>query len=182
MKTLLFALALLAAPAFAQEEKPPPTIEDSPKVTTKSAKAGPIEFHIVPEIGGGVFLEDDQVVNFGGNDAFFLFRIPGLRFPGMNNTVTGIQVELSDAPPGVVGVKYDILSYTRTKIAGPAYTGANIRIAQGASELGATFNPRIMPVVGLRMWTVAEHVPFFLEVEFLDNNRPVKASLIITWE
>ncbi len=182
MKTLLFALALLAAPAFAQEENPPPTIEDPPKVTTKSAKAGPIEFHIVPEIGAGVFLEDAQVVSFGGNDAFFLFRIPGLQFPGMNDTVTGIQVEISDAPPGVKGVKYDILSYTRTKIAGPAYTGANIRIAQGASELGAAFNARIMPVVGLRMWTVAEHVPFFLEVEFLDNNRPVKASLIITWE
>lgn len=155
---------------------------EAQKVTTNSAEAGPVKFEIVPEIGAGVFLQDSQTVSFGGTDAFFLFRLPGLQFPGMNQTVTGVQVEVSDASPGVKGVKYDILSYTRTKIAGPAYTGANVRIAQGSSETGAALDARVMPVVGLRLLTISEHVPFFLEVEFLDNNRPVKASLILTWE
>lgn len=166
----LASLALVAAPVGAQ------------RVTSPSAKAGPVEFHIVPEIGAGVFLEDDQVVSFPGTDAFFLFRLPGLQFPGWNQTVTGVQVELSDAPAGTKGVRYSILSYTRTKVVGPAYTGANVRIAQGASEVGTELDARVMPVVGLRMLTIAERVPFFLEVEFLDNNRPVKASLILTWE
>lgn len=177
---LLLVLALFAFchPALAQNEPDDP----QPKVTSREAKIGPIEFHVVPEIGVGVFLEDDQVVSFGGNDSYFIFRIPGLQFPGMNNTAAGVQVELSDAPPGSKGVKYDLVSYVRTKIAGPAFTGANIRIVRGGSELGAAIDARVMPVVGLRMWTIGGHVPFSLEVEFLDNNRPVKASLIITWE
>ena len=180
MRALLLALLLAGAPVVAQDEPAPP--EAKPNVTTKSAKAGPIEFHVVPEIGVGIFLEDRQVVSFGGSDALFLFRIPGLLFPNMNETTTGIQVELSEAPPGILGVKYQILSYTRTKIAGPAYTGINVRLVRGASELGAELSARATAVVGLRMWTVAEHVPFFLEVEFLDDNRPLKASIIITWE
>ena len=172
----LLALAFCASPTLAQDEDDPP-----PKFDTSSTRAGPVEFHVMPEIGVGVFLEDDQVIRAGGTDAFFLVRIPGLRFPGINGTVTGIQVEFSQTTAGALGIQYDILSYTRTKIAGGAYTGANIRIVQGASEIGAAVDPRIMPVVGLKMWTVAERVPFFLEVEFLDNNRPLKASLIITW-
>lgn len=167
------ALMFLARSSMAQDEKGKMPV---------AAKAGPIAFHVVPEIGAGIFLEDDQVVSFGGTDGYILFRIPGLNFPGMNETVTGVQVELSQAPAGVTGVRYDILSYTRTKIAGPAYTGANIRIAGGTSETGADLGARVMPMVGLRLWTISDHVPFFLEVEFLDTNRPVKAALVLTWE
>ena len=181
MRTTGFVLALLlAANTFAQT--PPDDDDKPPNVTSKSVQAGPIEFHVVPELGAGVFLEDSQVVSFGGTDAFFLFRIPGLIFPNWNGTETGFQVELSDAPPGTLGVRYSIMSYTRTKIAGPAYTGVNIRLARGASEIGAEFSAKATAVVGLRMWTIGGHVPFNLEVEFADDNRPLKAALIITWE
>lgn len=181
MRSFGFVLGalLVAVPAFAQTTPPD---HDKPNVTSKSVTVGPIEFHVVPEIGAGIFLEDSDVVSFGGTDAFFLLRIPGLLFPNWNGTETGVQVELSDAPPGTLGLRYSILSYTRTKIAGPAYTGVNIRIARGASEAGAEFSAKVTAVVGLRMWTIGGHVPFNLEVEFADDNRPLKAALIITWE
>ena len=97
--SFLLTLALLCAPALAQEDDSPgETNENPPKVATNSTKAGPIEFHIVPQIGAGVFLEDDQVVRFGGTNGFFLFRIPGLRFPGMNDTVTGVTSVIVTSP------------------------------------------------------------------------------------
>ncbi len=182
---LVFALALVVAQASAQTPPPPPPpspIEDTPRVTSKSASAGFVEFHVVPEIGVGIFLEDSQVVTFGGNDVYAMFRLPGLFFPKMNETTTGFMVEFSQTPVGTFGVRYDILSYTRTKIAGPAYTGVNIRIATGASEVGAELSGRVMPVVGIRLMTIAEHVPVLFEVEFLDDNRPLKVMLVLTWE
>ena len=171
---------LLTAPAIAQDDPPPP--EEEPRVVSASAKAGPIEFHVLPEIGVGLLLKDDQIITRGSaSDSFFVFRIPGLQFPGFNETTTGIQIEFS-APSGVAGIRYDIVSYTRTKIAGPAYTGANIRIAAGDSSLGASFQTHVSPIIGIRFMTIAGHVPFFLEFEFLDTNKPVKASFIVTWE
>lgn len=175
-KWLLLAVVLLAAPAMGQEDPPAP--EDEPRVVSASAKAGPIEFHVLPEIGAGLSLNSEQIID-SDSDGFFIVRIPGLQFPGFNETTTGIAVELTAANGS--GVRYDIVSYTRTKIAGPAYTGVNIRIATGTED-GAAFQTRAMPVIGLRLLTISEHVPFFLEIEFLDTNRPVKASLIITWE
>ncbi len=172
---LFLAFVLLAAMAIAQEDDPP---EQDPRVVSASAKVGPIQFHVLPEIGAGLSLNSEQIID-SDSDAFFMVRIPGLQFPGFNETTTGIAVELTAANGS--GVRYDIVSYTRTKIAGPAYTGVNIRIATGTAD-GAAFQTRAMPVIGLRLLTISDHVPFFLEVEFLDTNKPVKASLIITWE
>ncbi len=172
----VFALIVMlgAAQAFAQ---------DDPE-EKEGTKIGPVDFHVVPEIGAGVLLRDDQIIEFDASDAFVLFRIPGLRFPGWNETVTGLQIELTSVPSPAPGsaLRYDIVSYTRTKIAGPAYTGANVRIAQGTTDTPADLGARVMPVIGIRMFTISEHVPFSFEVELFDQNRPVKAAIIITWQ
>lgn len=180
MKILLcLSLALcLSVPAYAQEDPP----EETPKVTSREVTVGPVQFHIVPEIGVGLFLKDDQVVDFFGNNGYYIFRIPGLQFPSVNGMGTGIQFEFSDAPAGVSGVRYDISSYTRIKVAGPVYTGVNIRLFQGVTELGGEVSTRVIPVVGLRFLTIAERVPFFIEFEFGDNDRPLKASITFTLE
>ena len=146
------------------------------------AVAGPIEFHVVPELGAGVLLRDDQTINLSGTDGYFVVRLPGLIFPNWNGTTTGIQVEFSRVPGVEAGIRYDILSYTRTKIAGPAYTGANIRIARGTSREGAELSGRVMPIVGLRILTIAERVPVSIELELLDQDRPIKAAVYITWQ
>lgn len=172
---------LVAMPCFAQDTPEPEATEEQ-RIVSAGVKAGPIEFHVLPEIGVGLLLRDDQIISGSASGAFFIVRIPGLQFPGVNQTTTGIQVELTSPPAGVAGIRYDIVSYTRTKIAGPAYTGANIRIASGGSSLGASFSAHVSPIVGIKILTIASHVPFFLEFEFLDTNKPVKASLIVTWE
>ena len=177
LSVVVGVLFLVAAHAGAQDS--PPDDDDKPNVTAKSVQAGPIEFHVVPELGIGIVLEDSQVIAFGGTNAFFLVRIPGLQFPQMNKTSTGVQVEFSNVPGGV---RYDILSYTRTRVAGPVYTGFNARIAKGASGLGAALSGQLTPVVGFHLLTISNHVPFFFEVEFAAENRPVKAEMIITWE
>lgn len=171
---LLVAFLFLSAPALSQG--------DRPIVEMVTEKAGPIEFHVIPEVGAGVLLRDDQVVSFDRSDAFVIVRIPGLRFPGWNETSTGLQLELSDTPGLDRGIRYDIISYTRTKIAGPAYTGANVRFARGTTDIGTELKARVMPVVGIRMFTIAEHVPCSLEIELFDDNRPFKAAMILTWE
>ena len=159
-------------------------VEGLAQVANEDTKLGPVTFHVVPELGAGVLLRDDQVIGFDASDGFFMVRIPGLRFPGWNQTVTGVQVEFTQAPTATPGaaLRYDILSYTRTKVAGPMFTGANLRIARGTTDTGTELGARVMPVVGVRMFTIAERVPFVLEVELFDQNRPVKALIIVTWK
>ncbi len=170
------AFSLFAFPGLGQEEPE----EEAPRVQMITEQAGPLEWHVIPEFGAGVLLRDDQTIALDLSGLFILARIPGLRFPGWNETTTGLQLELSDAPGRVI--RYDIFSYTRTKIAGPAYTGANLRFIRGATEIGAEFKVRIMPVIGIKILTIAGHVPFSLEVEFFDDRRPFKAAIVISWE
>lgn len=171
------AFLLFAFTGLAQEA---PEEDKAPRVQMITEQAGPIEFHVIPEFGAGVLLRDDQTITLDMSGFFLLVRIPGLRFPGWNETTTGLQVELSDAPGRMI--RYDIMSYTRTQIAGPAYTGANVRFLLGVTEIAAEFRVRVMPVIGIKLLTIAEHIPFSLEVEFFDSNRPFKAAIVISWE
>ena len=73
-RLLVFLVAFLLfflAPAAAQED------EDRPLVEMTKASAGPIEFHVIPEIGAGILLRGDQTLTFDRSDGFFLVRIPG---------------------------------------------------------------------------------------------------------
>lgn len=145
----------------------------------EETKLGPIQFHVMPEIGVGLLLSEDQSIR--PDDAFFMFRLPGLVLPNFNATSTGIQVQ-------VTGSKYSLLSYSRTKIAGPAYAGGNIQIATGSinassgEEEGTSLDGDVMAVIGLKILTLFEKVPVKFEMELFENNRPVKALVILTWE
>ena len=82
----------------------------------------------------------------------------------------------------VLLLDYSVLSYARIKLAGNTYTGANVRLFHGSAKAGGEFSLRAMPIVGLRLLSVANHIPIFFEVEFFGDRRPVKAALILTWE
>lgn len=170
MKTLPVTLILLlfAVSAFAQGKL---------DLKKEETRFGPIEFHVIPEVGVGLLLQDDTI-QFDSNMGFFMVRLPGLVLPNFNSTATGLQVELSTSP---LGVHYTFKSYTRTKLAGPMYAGGNVQIASGRSS-SASFDADITAVIGLKLLTIAEHVPVNLEVELWENERPIKALLIITWE
>ncbi len=144
-------------------------------------QAGPIDFHVVPALGAGVFVEDSDAESSVTNNGYFLVRIPAFVFPRLNDASLGVQVELSNAPR-LRGVDYSVLSYARIKLAGNTYAGANVRLFHGAAKAGAEFSLRAMPVVGLRLLSVANRIPIFLEVEFFGDRRPVKAALILTWK
>ncbi len=144
-------------------------------------QAGPIDFHVVPAIGAGVFVEDSDAESSVTNNGYFLVRIPAFVFPRLNDASAGVQVELSNAPR-LRGVDYSVLSYARIKLAGNTYTGANVRLFHGAAKAGGEFSLRAMPVVGLRLLSVANRIPIFFEVEFFGDRRPVKAALILTWK
>ncbi len=144
-------------------------------------QAGPFDFHVVPAIGAGVFVEDSDAESSVTNNGYFLVRIPAFVFPRLNDASLGVQVELSNAPR-LRGVDYSVLSYARIKLAGNTYTGANVRLFHGAAKAGGEFSLRAMPVVGLRLLSVANHIPIFFEVEFFRDRRPVKAALILTWK
>ncbi len=146
-----------------------------------SVQAGPLDFHVVPAIGAGVFVEDSDAESSITNNGYFLVRIPAFVFPRLNDASAGVQVELSNAPR-LRGVDYSVLSYARIKLAGNTYTGANVRLFHGAAKAGAEFSLRAMPVVGLRLLSVANRIPIFFEVEFFGDRRPVKAALILTWK
>lgn len=197
----LIILGALSAPAFAQPPEPlevselPVSEQDDPGhkgvdpeqaaddpllATAEPKKAGPVEFHVIPELGAGVFLQDN-VIEFSKNTGFVMIRFPGLVLPNFNGTSSGLQFEFMNAPVGL-GVEYSILSYTRTKVAGPMYTGGNIRIARGFSSEGAAFDAEVTAVIGLKLLTLGGHVPIKLEIELLEQDRPVKALLVLTWE
>ncbi len=144
-------------------------------------QAGPIDFHVIPAIGAGVFVEDSDAESSVTNNGYFLVRIPAFVFPRLNDASAGVQVELSNAPR-LRGVDYSVLSYARIKLAGTTYAGANVRLFHGAAKAGAEFSLRAMPVVGLRLLSIANRIPIFFEVEFFGDRRPVKAALILTWE
>lgn len=167
MKKLAYTLSvcLLSTAAFAQ---------DSAKV-----KAGPVAFHALPAIGGGVFVEDSKAESADTNNGFFLVRLPAFSFPSLNDTSVGVQVEVLD--PTLSGLSTEIVSYARVHIAGGTYAGANVRVFD-VSKDGADFSLHAAPVVGLRLLTLASHIPVFFEVEFLGDRHPVKAAFIVTWE
>lgn len=146
------------------------------------AKVGPVEFYVIPEIGAGLSLTEAQTIEISPENAFVLIRIPGLKLPDFNDTATGVQVELSKVA-GLDGVvaRYEVVSYTRTKVAGPMFTGANIRVAIGTNDIGTKFDGRVMPVVGFEMLSFGGHVPISLEIELLAQSRPVRVALIVGW-
>ena len=148
---------LLSASAYAQDPKP-------------------VDFHIVPAVGAGIFLEDSETKSVS-NNGYFLVRVPGLVLPGFFDTSVGTQVELSKAP----NVEYSILSYARFSLTDHISAGANVRLWRGG-EGRTEYAPRVTPVVGFRLLTVAGRVPLFLEAEFLDDQSPVKVALVVTWE
>ncbi len=145
------------------------------------AQAGPIDFHVVPAIGAGVFVEDSDAESSVTNNGYFLVRIPAFVFPQLNDASAGVQVELSNAPR-LRGVDYSVLSYARVRLTRSAYAGANVRLFHGAWKTGAEFSPHATPVVGLRLLSIAGRVPVFLEAELFGDRRPVKAALILTWK
>lgn len=165
----LIAALLFSTTTFAQRALDPKKEE---------TRLGPIQFHVVPEIGGGIFLQDNTI-QLNSNMGFFMVRLPGLVLPNFNNTSTGFQVEFSAASAS--GIRYTISSYSRTKLAGPMYAGGNIRIASGEGSQGS-FDADVSAVVGIKLMTIGEHVPVNFEIELMENNRPVKALIIITWE
>ena len=149
--------AMLSTAAFAQDSKP-------------------VDFHIVPAFGAGIYLEDAATKPVS-NNGFFIVRVPGLILPGFFDTSVGMQVEFSKAPE----VEYAILSYARFNLTDHVSAGANVRLWRGGG--GRTESAlRVTPVVGFRLLTVAGRIPFFLEAEFLDDQSPVKVALIVTWE
>ena len=160
MKTkasILVIFLFLATAAFAQDSKP-------------------VDFHIVPAFGAGIYLEDSETKPVS-NNGFFIVRVPGLVLPDFFDTSVGMQVELSKAPD----VEYAILSYARFSFAEHVSAGANVRLWRGGE--GRTESAlRVTPVVGFRLLTVFGRVPLFLEAEFLDDQSPVKVALIVTWE
>ena len=152
------------------------TIFASMLSTAAFAQDKPVDFHIVPALGAGIYLEDSETKPVS-NNGFFLVRVPGLILPGFFDTSVGMQVELSKAP----NVEYAILSYARFSITDHVSAGANVRLWRGGE--GRTESAlRVTPVVSFRLLTVADRVPLFLEAEFLDDQSPVKVALIITWE
>ena len=152
--TVIFA-SMLSAAAFAQK---------------------PVDFHIVPAFGAGIYLEDAATKPVS-NNGFFIVRVPGLILPGFFDTSVGMQVEFSRAPE----VEYAILSYARFSFTEHVSAGANVRLWRGGEGRTASAL-RVTPVVGFRLLTVAGRVPIFLEAEFLDDQSPVKVALIVTWE
>ena len=144
-------------------------------------QAGPIDFHIVPAFGAGLFFEDSDVESSITNNGYFLVRIPAFVFPRLNDASLGVQAELGRAPK-LQGVEYSVLSYARIGLTKAAYVGANVRLFHGASKTGTEFSLHATPVVGVRLLTIAKRVPLFLETEFLGDRRPVKAALILTWQ
>ena len=166
MKTGTAILAtLLSTATFAQ---------DSVKV-----KAGPVAFHAVPAIGGGVFVEDSKAESSDTNNGFLLVRLPAFSFPKLNDASVGVQAEVMN--PTLSGFATEIVSYARVHIAGGTYAGANVRLFD-VSKDGADFSLHASPVVGVRLLTLGSHIPVFFEVEFLGDRHPVKAAFIFTWE
>ena len=152
----LFA-SLLSTAAFAQEKKP-------------------VDFHIIPAFGAGIYLEDSGTAPVS-NNGFFIVRVPGLILPEFLDTSVGMQVELSKAP----NVEYAIQSYARVSFTEHVSAGANVRLWRGGEgRLESAL--KVTPVVGFRLLTVASRVPLVLEAEFLDDQSPVKVALIVTWE
>ena len=162
---ILALILALATPAIAADS---PTIEL------------PIELHVIPELGYGVFLADDQVITPAGLPNYFFVRLPGFVFPGLRNTSSGAHIEFSPSKSGP-GVQYSISSYTRVPLTETLYTGALIRIAQGTGGTGG-FDARATPIVGMKLATFGGRVAMSLEVEFLDNGRPIKSGLVLTWK
>ena len=156
LATVIFA-SILATAAFSQDSKP-------------------VDFHIVPALGAGIYLEDSETKPVS-NNGFFLLRVPGLNLPSFFNASLGAQFELSKAPD----VEYAILSYARFNFTDHVSAGANVRLWRGGEGRTASAL-RVTPVVGFRLLTVAGRVPIFLEAEFLDDQSPVKVALIVTWE
>ena len=158
-KQLLLILAL-ATPALAED---PPVVK----------------LHVIPEVGYGVFLESDQVIS-ADTSSYLFVRLPGFVLPSTRGTSTGAHVEFSPSKDGT-GIQYTISSYTRVPLTDTLYTGALVRIAVGSGGSGG-FDARATPFIGMKLATFAGRVPVSLEVEFLDNDRPVKAGLVLSWK
>ena len=149
-------------------------------LATPALAAPAVEVHVKPEFGYGVFLEDDQIITPAGLPNYGFVRLPGFILPGVRGTSTGAHVEFSPSKNGS-GLQYSISSYTRIPLTDTLYTGALIRVAVGSDGEGG-FDARATPVIGMKLVTFAGRVPMSFEVEFLDNNRPVKAGLVFTWK
>ena len=137
-------LAISAGNAAAAEDPP--------------VQAGPIDFHVVPAIGAGVFFEDSEGESSITNNGYFLVRIPAFVFPRLNDASLGVQAELGRAPK-LQGVEYSVLSYARIRLTKAAYVGANVRLFHGASKTGTEFSLHATPVVGVRLLTIVEARP-----------------------
>ena len=133
-----------------------------------------VDFHIVPALGAGIFLEDSKTKSVS-NNGFFIVRVPGLILPRFS---VGMQVELSKAPD----IEYAIGNYARFSFTEHVSAGANVRLWRGGGAGRIEYALKVTPVVGFRLLTVADRVPLFLEAEFLDDQSPVKVALIVTWE
>ena len=164
---LLLAATILATAAFAQEPKEVAPAPEGPKQ---------VDFHIIPAVGAGLFFEASGTAAVS-NNGYFLVRVPAIVVPSFFDLSAGLQVEVSNAP----NIEYAVLNYARFNFTDHVYAGANVRFWRGGG--GSTeYALRASPVVGFRLLTLGGHIPLFLEAEFLDDQSPVKAALIITWE
>ena len=146
-------------------------------VQKQEAKVAFVEFHVIPELGLGLFF-DEELIEVQPDNWLGLVRFPGIVLPNLNQTATGFQLEFAKAPSDMDGVNYSIWSYTRTKVAGPVYTGLAVRIMLGNSSIGGNLDAETLGILGFDFFTVFDTAKFSIETQI---GKQKKAFVVVSF-